>query len=311
MPNKLIGVLTPLLEQAGFWRFPHMDYFVRVRGDVRDVIGWHPGTVPGRYAVYFGVWVPELESDLEGQKIDESAHIRNISLAHDLSLADAHQLTEWWDENNADNERAQSFLTQQVLHIALPYFDTFGSIGDVAEMVYHDARFHHTELEGRLFSNASASFFNYDLENASDQVIHALKPLQKLTPAFEYSGGYYWRHYTEDVFHIIVPQFYAAWRFVSIQVAVWHPSLDGIEQTPQTIPSAFSRVAWHSFAANGKNPSTMVPAFLGESSHSLTTLEDLVEGLRSYDLVWLESVDSKAQVYAAIRPEFKKFFPIS
>ncbi|MGL4666337.1 MAG: hypothetical protein ACRCWR_00215 [Saezia sp.] len=308
-PHCLIEMLTPVLEKAGFWRFPHMNYFVRVRADVRDIIGWHQGSTSDKYAVYFGVWVPELEPDLEGEKVDESLHVRNISLMHDLSLTEPHRLTEWWDEARGLSEAAQSFVMRQVLRVAFPYFESIASVGDVMEMVYHDDRFHNTELEGRLLDSAFSSFFNYDLENASDQVVLALKPLQKLTPAFEYSGGYYWRHFRNGVFHIIVPEFFAAWRFVKIQVAVWHPMLDGMEQIPQTLPPAFSRVASRYFSADGKSASDMLPAFLGESAYPSTTLSDLLEGLRAHGLVWLEEIDSAESVRLAIRPEFKKFFP--
>jgi len=308
-PQALITILTPILEKAGFWRFPHMDYFVRVRGDIRDIVGWHKGLASERYTVYFGVWVPELEPDLQGVRVDESEHIRNTSLAHDLSLADTRQLTEWWDENQGIHAASQAYLTRQILHIAFPYFDTFASIGDVAEMVFYDERFHNTEIEGRLLENAFSSLFNYDLDHVTDQVALALKPLQKLTPAFNYSGGYYWRYFGDDVFHIIFPRFFAAWRFVEIQLVVWHPSLDALEQAPQILPAGFSQVAWRSFSADGQNSSSMLPAFLGESTEQATTLDDLLEGIRSHGLIWLEKINSKKQVYDSIRPEFKKFFP--
>lgn len=301
-PEHLIALLNAALEPIGFWRFPHMNYFVRTRGALRDVIGWYQGDTSEHYAVYFGVWVPELEPDLQGVKIDESVDIRNISLMHDLSLKKEHGFSPWWNEKQGDQADSQAYLIKLINQIALPYFDTFACIGDVAEMVFYDNRFHNTELEGRLLDNAFSSFFNYDLESAPDQLLNELKALQRTTPAFEYANGYFWRRLGEDIFHIVLPRFFAAWRFAEIRVIVWHPLIDGITTVPNAPPEHFSQVAWRSICSS-------FPAFLGESNMPHTTVENLIEGLRSQGLPWLEKISCVQDVYNAIRPEFKKFYP--
>lgn len=308
-PENLINSLTRILTQEGFWRFPHMDYFVRSRHGIRDVIGWEQNMQTNCYAIYFGVWVPELEQGVNPQQVDESSDIKNKALMHDLALSGKNgTFSYWWQEDlkNAPDR----FLQRQIQYIALPYFDTFASIGDVAEMVFYDQRFHNTEIEGKLLSNASSSFFFYDQELASEKVVTALKFLSKETPAFQYSGGYYWRQNQNGVFHIILPEFFAAWRFVQIRLAVWHSALDGLDNNiPQDLPASFSRVAWQSFAIDGSSAEGYPPSFLGESTHRLGGLEEAVESLKNHGLPWLNKIQTRQNVFQAIRQEYKKFYP--
>lgn len=308
VPENLIHILSQILTPEGFWRFPHMDYFVRTRHGIRDVIGWERNIQTNRYAIYFGVWVPELEQGLSSKQVDESSDIQNKVLMHDLSLAGKNGAYSYWWEESQQNPLS-SFLRRQVQYIGLPYFDTFAGIGDVAEMVFYDQRFHNTDIEGRLLSNASSSFFSYDQELASEQVATALKFLNKEVPAFQYSGGYYWRRNQNSVFHIILPEFFAAWRFVQIKVAVWHPAIDALDTVPENLPTLFSQVAWQSFAIDGSSAEGYPPAFLGESSHRLGSLEEVVESLKNHGLPWLYKIQSEHDVFEAIRDEYKKFYP--
>lgn len=338
---RLVQALERMLMHTGFWRFPYMDYFVRVRGDVRDVIGWRldENAVPGagrRYAIYFGVWVPEFETSLNRSQVDETSHIRNMDFMHDLSPQAAQRLSFWWKEDDM-SLRQEDILRRQIQQVALPYFDTFASFGDVAEMVFYDQRFHNSDLEQRLMNHSDAAFFHYEMDQASEQVVSALKPLQKLAPAFQYANGVFWRQ-RHEVFDAIVPHYFANWRFVQIRTMVWHPALDGMEHIPQSLPAGFSHVAWRSFNERGRDASELPPAFLGEPADGPTdkhlssdnaaymgssagaaqesadafvhtTLASQMEGLRSFGLAWLESIHSRQDVFNAVRPEFKKFYP--
>lgn len=307
-PERLRQVLARTLTEAGFWSFPHMDFCVRTRQNIRDVIGWRrheDGSL--RYALYFGIWVPELEHTLPQHKVDEATDIHNTELMHDLSPALSDQLTYWWRED-CSTVQQEVWLEQQLRSVALPYFDTFASVGDVAEMVFYDPRYHNTALEHRLLSNPHAALFNYDIGQVCEQVDTALKPLQKLAPAFHYSSGYFWRRRGE-VFDVIVPRYLADWRFVQVRTMVWHPALDGVEHVPDALPEGFSQVAWRSFSDKGTESSQALPAFLGSSRYEHLSLESLLEGLRSYGLAWLEGINTRQDVLAAVRPEFKKFYP--
>lgn len=308
-PERLLRILTSALTENGFWRFKHMDYFVRSRQGMRDVVGWRRGDEQsGRYAVYFGVWVPELEPDFCGQEVDDTRHIRNMDLMQDLSPACTTPLPLWWVEEEINAAHQEKFLRQQIQNMALPYFDSFASIGDVAEMIFFDPRYHNTALEQRLLDNPFSSLFHYEVEHACEQVVTALKPLQKLTPAFQYAQGCFWRKRGE-VFDIIMPRYLASWRFVQIQTMVWHPMLDGMESTPDTLPTGFAHVAWRSFLENGHSKAYQPPAFLGDTTLAHVTLESQIEGIRSHGLAWLEGIQTLEDVRSAIRPEFKKFYP--
>ena len=308
-PDELAQRLEKFLGVYGFWHFPQMSYFVRERGDVVDVIGWCPSEhEPGRYALYFGVWSVEFEDRLSRQDADLTADIRQTSHMHDLSLACSSLPTYWWEEGDAANFTQYTTLDWVLGEIALPYFDSFPSIGDVTEMIFYDQRFHLTPLEGRLMNHPASSLFNFDIEQITDIVDTTLKPLTKLTPAFQFSGGYYWRQ-RDEVFDIIVPRYFANWRFVKLQAMVWHPFLDGLEQMPQTVPSGFTQAIWSSFTADGKDASFYPPAFLGHSKHPHVTLESEIEGLRAYGLPWLESIKTKADALSQVRPEFRRFYP--
>lgn len=308
-PVELVKTLEKVVGTLAFWHFPHMPYFIRERGQVVDVIGWQISDYdPNLYSLYFGVWVSEFEDSLQGSP-DLTCDIHHMPLKHDLSLACSSVPTYWWSEAQTADFQQYATLEQLVNMVALPYFETFASIGDVAEMVYYDQRFHNTPMEGRLLENPASNFFSFDIEAAADTVDTALKPLVKLQPPFHFSGGYYWRH-RADVMDVIVPKYFANWRFVQIKVTVWHPFLDGLDQMPQTLPQGFTQAIWQSFTEQGKDASYLPPAFLGQTKMPHVSLALALEGLRSYGLPWLEAINTKADAYYAMRPEFRKFYPV-
>lgn len=309
-PSRLVQQLTEQLGCAGFWNFPHMRYFVRSRQEVRDVVGWRRNPENAQqYALYFGVWVPEFEDAWSpGRAVDESTDIRNLGLMHDLAFSELQRPAFWWHETSMALSQQTHLLQERIAGLALPYFDTFASVGDVAEMVFYDQRYHNSPLEQRLINNPYAAFFNYEIELACEQVDSALKPLRRAVPAFTYSGGYYWRRRGE-VFDVIVPRYMADWRFVEIRVMVWHPALDGMDEVPQQLPEHFSQVAWRSFTENGEDASQEPPVFLGRSAQGHVLLESALEGLRTHGLAWLERIHTRSDVFAVVRPEFQRFYP--
>lgn len=307
-PHILAERLEKIIGALGFWHFPHMSCFVRERGDVVDVIGWrHSEHDSTHYALYFGIWTPEFEDGLSRKEADLTTDIRQIAHMHDLSLACSALPTYWWTEREEGDFQQYSTIEWVIREVALPYFDSFPSFGDVAEMIFYDPRYHLSPLEGRLMNHPASSLFNYDIEQATNIVDTALKPLIRLDPAFQFSGGYYWRQRGE-VFDIIVPRYFADWRFVKIQAMIWHPFLDGLEHTPEILPNGFTQAIWSRFTSDGKDASYRPPAFLGESKHPHTTLDAEIEGLRSYSLAWLENIKTKADALTYIRPEYRKFY---
>lgn len=304
--SELWRALTSILEPHGFSARPGRRFFVR-----RQLTGvWHvvglrtgrPSKLP-EYAVYFGVWVPEIDGLRYDAAADQGRSLKHMGRTFELSPIAPLKNTFWWSADLADATERES-LRRQLIQIALPFFDTFEQPAALLAAMHSWEESLGPDVVDSLRRRCSAEAGppvtlsdGFTQKLASEMAVHG----------FQRAADRLWR-LRGGVIDIVVVEPLADHRFVSLYVAVWHASLtSGIDGS---IPDGVTMATAQQVGANGVNGGPVDGLFFTAKSASTSTPADEISLKRPIQamLEHFASVNSREDVLAALPVEYRSHF---
>ncbi len=310
--SQLLQTVAGVLCPEGFQIQRNGQFFEQAYGPLRFVVGFRASQCGGGdRAIFFTVWIPELDPEPGNRKSASDAKFTRVFPSfgvYELSPVAPLKNTYWWPLNGLSPELKMQ-LTSQLHTIVLPYFRTFKSLGDMAELLRHGVDAVCQNVLRRIESEPS---YRGDLRapvfvmgEVAEKIRSTLAFLESETLGFSFAGDRYWRR-RNGVIDVIAIEYLASMRFVSACVAVWH---DAFEEAPITDPEDVPMMAWHRICTEGIDVEDgEFLWFMGAGDQERTRLGDAV---RAHGLEYLKHVIDRTDVIDAIRPEYRRssYFP--
>ena len=242
--GALWRALAEALEPAGFQAHVSRRLFVRARAAcICDVVGLRTGrTATGEFAVFFSVWVPEVDQLVPDPAANPAGQIKSFVGMCELSPVAPLKNTGWWPAEGLDAAQRLS-LTRQLQELALPYFDTLVRPADVLQMLKGRLDEASQQTADRLQARPVVDEPSpYQASAWAKRVVAALLTAGLGDAGFQAAGTLLWR-LRQGVIDLVVPELLADARYVAVHLAVWHQSLtEGIDgDIPQGVTLVTAR----------------------------------------------------------------------
>lgn len=295
------------LAGPGFEPWPARRLFVRQRpGALYDVVGLRPArAAPTEAVVFFTVWSPDVEGVAAEPDKDQRRAIKSFAFALELSPVAPLKNSYWWPLEMSDDEQLHS-LRRQLGALALPYFDSIGTPGDLVDVLDGRAdpacQMAATRCRARARTGPRASGPS-PIDVAAEGLLAAGLQASGFTRADEFL----WRSRGELI-DIVVIDTAADGRFVEVSLVVWHTSItEGIDgPLPQGITLA---TAVHVSAGGvGADPIDAL-WFIGSSAHARAGLAHMPAAVVPRSLAHFEGRQTRADVLASLPEVYRPHFP--